>query len=141
MNRNRLGMKYVFKVKYLSGNSFALLPNELITSFRNWCHLIIVHFDYLQLLRPNLKSFFNEVERLKKRRNKEKNAIQKLCLASIRTEACAASRTRTFMAPEYGSTFRRDAITSFSKSSAIVGSNFESRNLISLTRDWTTCDY
>jgi len=57
MNRNRLGMKYVFRIKYLS---FALLSNELITSFRNWCHLIIVHFDYLQLLRPNLKSFLTK---------------------------------------------------------------------------------
>jgi len=31
-------------------------------------------------------------------------------------------------------------ITPFSKSNAIVGPNFESRNLILLTRDWTTCD-
>jgi len=47
---------------------------------------------------------------------------------------------RTFVAPEYGSTSRKDAITPFSTSSAVVGPNFESRNLILLTQDWTTCD-
>jgi len=35
---------------------------------------------------------------------------------------------RTFMAPEYGSTPRKDAITSFSTSNAIVGPNFEEFN-------------
>jgi len=43
-------------------------------------------------------------------------------LASICTEARAASRTRTFMASEYGSTSRKDAMP-FSTSSAIVGPN------------------
>jgi len=47
---------------------------------------------------------------------------------------------RTSIAPEYGSTSRKDAITPFFTSSAIVGPNFESRNLILLTRDWTTRD-
>jgi len=47
----------------------------------------------------------------------------------------------TFMVPEYGPTFQRNAITSFPASNAIVDPNFESRNLIRLTRDWTTCDF
>jgi len=36
--------------------------------------------------------------------------------------------------------FRKNAIMPFSKSNAIVGPNFESRNLILLTRNCTTCD-
>jgi len=41
-------------------------------------------------------------------------------LADIRTVARVEC---TFMAPEYGSTFRMDIITPFSESSAIVGPN------------------
>jgi len=47
---------------------------------------------------------------------------------------------RIFMPPEYGSMSRKDAITPFSTNSAIVGPNFDSRNLILLIRDWTTCN-
>jgi len=43
----------------------------------------------------------------------------------------------TFMVPEYRLTSERTLERLFSR--AIVGSNFESRNLILLTRDWTTC--
>jgi len=65
-----------------------------------------------------------------------KGRIQKLCLASTQRRALRVERT--FMTPEYESTSRKDAMTPFSTSSAIVGPN--SRNLIPLTRDWTTCD-
>jgi len=47
---------------------------------------------------------------------------------------------RTFMAPECGSTSRKDAITPFSSSGAIIGPEFESKNLILLTRNWTKRD-
>jgi len=47
---------------------------------------------------------------------------------------------RTFIAPEYGSTSRKDAMTPFSREQCDRRSCFESRNLIPLTRDWTTCD-
>jgi len=43
--------------------------------------------------------------------------IQKLCLASTRKKARVE---HTFMAPEYGSTFRKDAITLFPRSSVLI---------------------
>jgi len=64
-----------------------------------------------------------------------KDAIQKLCLAGIRTQRRVLRVERIFMAPEFESTSRKDAITLFSISNANVGSNFESRNLISLIQD------
>jgi len=45
--------------------------------------------------------------------------IQKMCLAGTRTEARAASRT--FMAPEYRSTSRKDT-TPLSTNSAVISS-------------------
>jgi len=51
--------------------------------------------------------------------------IQKLCLADTRTEA--RRMHRNFMVPEYGSTSRKDAIISSSKS-VVIGPNFESSN-------------
>jgi len=62
------------------------------------------------------------------------------CTSQIHAQWRALRVKRTFIAPEYESTSRKDAITPFSTSSAIVGPNFESRNLILLTWDWTTCD-
>jgi len=64
--------------------------------------------------------------------------IQKLCLAGTQKRVLRVERI--FMALEYGSMSGKVAITPFSKSSASVGPNFESMNLILLTWDWTTCD-
>jgi len=62
------------------------------------------------------------------------------CISQVYARWRTLRVERTFMAPECGSTSRKDAITPFSKSSAIVGPEFESRNLILLTRDRITRD-
>jgi len=60
------------------------------------------------------------------------------CISQVHAQRRVLQVERTFMAPEYES--RKDAMTPFSSSSAIIGPNFESRSLILLTWDWTTCD-
>jgi len=101
------------------------------------------------LLRSNSESF------LTKRKDWEEGDIYiyiyrrmlfRNCVSQVHVQRRVLRIERSFMAgflwafPEYGSMSRKDAITSFSKNSAIVDPNFESKNLILLTRDWITCD-
>jgi len=63
-------------------------------------------------------------------------AVQKFCIAGTSTKACTESRMHFY---DYGiNVQKRDSITPFPVSSAIVGPNFESKNIIS--QDWIMCN-
>jgi len=76
------------------------------------------------LLRPNPGSFFCKVERM---RRKEYGRTYSETVSRRYTHRDACCNERTFIAPEYKSMSRKDAITLFSKSSAIVGPSFKSQ--------------
>jgi len=65
--------------------------------------------------------------------------IQKVCLSGIRTVARAASRTH-FYSSGIWVNVPKGRYNAFFREQCERRSKFESRNLIPLTRDWTTCD-
>jgi len=103
---------------------------------------------YLNILNdiPKIENFFCYVQtpkvfvNFKRMRRRECGRTHSVCLYLAGTRTVAHATNRTHFYPEYGSTFRKDAITLFSTSSMIVGPEFESRNLILLTRNWTMRD-
>jgi len=72
----------------------------------------------LVVLRPNPEGFLCELERIEKERVWKD--VFRNCVSQAHAQRRALRVERTFMAREYGSTSRKDAMTPFSMSSAIA---------------------